>query len=165
MGLCHLKNSNLEQKFQKYKGRRRTPRWCCGGRFRLLRSFTERGSSASHMTTAKVLDVIARLLGCAGQAADAVSAYTQVKMVDAHKLLKFPNSECPDIGYVYHDTNGLNHGPVWKTQSFFLNEICMVILWQDCCGKRRLENVLLEDGWENVPNWECLFVNREKGLF
>ena len=30
-----------------------------------------------------------------------------------------------------HDTNGPNHGPVWKTQSFLLNEICTVILWQD----------------------------------
>ena len=32
----------------------------------------------------------------AGQAADAVSAYTQVKMEDAPKLLKLPTSECPD---------------------------------------------------------------------
>ena len=32
------------------------------------------------------------------------------------------------FGSVYHDTNGQNHGPVWKTQSFLLNEICMVIL-------------------------------------
>ena len=28
-------------------------------------------------------------------------------------------------------TNGLNHGPVWKTQSFLLRKICMVIFWQD----------------------------------
>ena len=37
------------------------------------------------------------LPGCAGQAADAVSAKTQVKMEDAHKLLKIPKSERPDI--------------------------------------------------------------------
>ena len=43
------------------------------------------------------MDVISRLPGCDGQAADAVSAYTQVKMEDAHKLLKIPKSECPDI--------------------------------------------------------------------
>ena len=36
------------------------------------------------------------------------------------------------------NTNGLNHGPVWKTQSFLLSEICMVILWQDCYGKGNL---------------------------
>ena len=59
--------------------------------------FTEQGSSASQMTAAKVIDIISRLPGCAGQAADAVSAYTQVKMEDAHKLLKIPKSECPDI--------------------------------------------------------------------
>ena len=50
--------------------------------------FTEQGSSASQMTAAKVMDIISRLAGCAGQAADAVSAYTQVKMEDAHKLLQ-----------------------------------------------------------------------------
>ena len=59
--------------------------------------FTEQNSSASQMTAAKVMDVIARLPRCAGQAADAVSAYTQVEMEDAPKLLKIPKSECPDI--------------------------------------------------------------------
>ena len=59
--------------------------------------FTERGSSASQMTAAKVVDVIARLPECAGQAADAVSAFTQVKMEDAPKLLEIQKSECPDI--------------------------------------------------------------------
>ena len=49
------------------------------------------------MTAAKVMDIISRLPGCDGQAADAVSAYTQVKMENAHKLLKIPKSECPDI--------------------------------------------------------------------
>ena len=49
------------------------------------------------MTAAKTMDIISRLLGCHGQAADAVSALPQVKMEDAHKLLKIPKSECPDI--------------------------------------------------------------------
>ena len=30
---------------------------------------------------------------------------------------------------------------------------------------RQVEKVPLGHGWEKVPNWECLFVNREKGLF
>ena len=51
----------------------------------------------SQMTAAKVMDIISRLSGCAGQAADAVSAYTQVKMEDAHKLFKISKTECPDI--------------------------------------------------------------------
>ena len=41
--------------------------------------------------------IISRLPGCSGQATDAVSASTQVKMEDAPKLLKIPKSECPDI--------------------------------------------------------------------
>ena len=31
--------------------------------------------------------------------------------------------------------------------------------------ERQFEKVLLQYGWEKVSNWECLFVNREKGLF
>ena len=45
------------------------------------------------MTAARIMDIISRLPGCDGQAADAVSAYTQVKIEDAHKLLKIPKSE------------------------------------------------------------------------
>ena len=52
--------------------------------------FTEQGSSTSQMTAAKIMDVIARLPDCDGQAADAVSAYTQVKMEDAPRVLKVP---------------------------------------------------------------------------
>ena len=43
------------------------------------------------------MDIISRLPGCAGQAADAVSACTQVRMEDAPSLLKIPKSECSDI--------------------------------------------------------------------
>ena len=101
--------------------------------------FTELGSSASQMTAAKVMDVIDLLPDCDGQAADAVSAYTQVKMEDAQKFSeKFQNRSVQTFGFVYHDTNGQNHGPVWKTQSFLLSGICMVILWQDYYGKGNL---------------------------
>ena len=31
--------------------------------------------------------------------------------------------------------------------------------------ERQFGKVLLKYGWEKVPNWECLFVHREKGLF
>ena len=27
------------------------------------------------------------------------------------------------------------------------------------------KKILLKHGWEKIPNWECLFVHREKGLF
>ena len=137
MDICHLKNAELEAKHQKYKGRvvlRGDIVKDFSGSYAV---FTEQGSSASQMTAAKVMDTMSRLLGCAGQAADAVSAETQVKMEDAPKLLKVPNSD-QTFGFVYHDTNGLNHGPVWKIRSFLLSEICTVILWQDYCGKGNL---------------------------
>ena len=57
--------------------------------------FTKQGSSASHMTVAEVLDVIARLPGCAGQASDTVSS--DIKMKAATTLLKLAMSECPDV--------------------------------------------------------------------
>ena len=96
MDICHLKNAQLVAKHQKYKGR-----VVLRGDFVKDDSgsyavFTEQGSSASQMTAAKIMDIISRLPGCDGQTADAVSAYTQVKMEDAPKLLKIPKSECPD---------------------------------------------------------------------
>ena len=90
MEICHLKNAELETKHQKYKGR-----IVLRGDFVKDNSgsyavFTEQGSSTSQMTAAKVMDTISRLPGCAGQAADAVSVKTQVKMEDAPKFLKIP---------------------------------------------------------------------------
>ena len=86
MDLCHLEKSELKPPFQKYKGR-------VALRGDIVKSdsgshavFTEQGSSALQMTAAKVMDVMSRPPGCAGQAADAVSAHTQVK-----------NGRCTDV--------------------------------------------------------------------
>ena len=79
MDLCHLKNSELEPQFHKYKGRVVLRGDIVKDDSGAYAVFTEQGSSASQMTAAKVMDAIARLPDCDGQAADAVSAYTQVK--------------------------------------------------------------------------------------
>ena len=97
MDMCHLKHAELEAKHQKYKGRVVLRGDIVKDDSGSYAVFTEQGSSASQMTAAKIMDIISRLPGCDGQAADAVSAYTQVKMEDAHKLLKIPKSECPNI--------------------------------------------------------------------
>ena len=86
MDICHLKNAELEAKHQKYKGRvvlRGDVVKDDSGSYAV---FTEQGSSASQMTAAKIMDIISRLPGCAGKAADAISACTQVKMEDTPKL-------------------------------------------------------------------------------
>ena len=48
------------------------------------------GASASQVTAGKVRNRISRLLGMAGEANDAASAFTQEKMKDASSLLKLP---------------------------------------------------------------------------
>ena len=74
MNLCHLKNSELELHFQKYKGRVVLRGDIVKDDSGSYAVFTEQGSSASQMTAARVMEIISRLPGCAGQAADAVSA-------------------------------------------------------------------------------------------
>ena len=58
------------------------------------------------MTAAKVMDVLARLPDCDGQAVDAVSAHTHVKLEDAPDFSKLQSRNVQTYGYVYHDTNG-----------------------------------------------------------
>ena len=79
MDICHLKNAESEPTFQKYKGRVVLRGDIAKDDSGAYAVFTGQGSSASQMTAAKVMDVIARLPDCDGQAANAVSAYTQVK--------------------------------------------------------------------------------------
>ena len=97
MDICHLKNAELEARHQKYQGRAVLRGDVVKDDSGTCAVSTEQGSSASQMTAAKVMYIISRLPGCSGQAADAVSAYTKVKMEDAPTLLKIPKSECPDI--------------------------------------------------------------------
>ena len=88
----NLKNTELEAKHQKHRGRVVLRGDIVKDNSGSYAVFTEQGSSALQMTAAKFMDIISRRPGCVRQAADAVSAYTQVKMEDAHKLLKIPKS-------------------------------------------------------------------------
>ena len=165
MDICHLKNAELEAKHRKYKGRvvlRGDVLKDDSGSYAV---FTEQGSSASQMTAAKVMDTISRLPGCAGQAADAVSAYTQVKMEDAPKLLKIPKSECPDIWirltrHKWPKSWSSVEDPVVPLERNLYGHLLAGLLW-----KRQFEKFQLKYVREKVSNWECFFVYREKGLF
>ena len=80
---------------------------------------------------------------------------------------KFPNRDVQTFGFVYHDTNGISHGPVSKTQSFLLSEICTVILflWQDCHGKGNLRKSYWSTVGRRVPiGTACSYIVK-KGLF
>ena len=100
MDICHLKNAELETRHQKYKGRVALRGDIVKDDSGSYAVFTEQGSSASQMTAAKVMDIISRLPGCAGQAADAVSAETQVKVEDVPKLLKIQYRNVQTFGFV-----------------------------------------------------------------
>ena len=117
------------------------------------------------MTAAKITDIISRLPGCAGQAADAVSAYTQVEKEDAPKLLKIPKSESPAIWirrpkHKWPKTWSSMEDTVVPLERNLYGHPLAGLLWE-----RQFEKLLLKYAWEKVPNWECLFVHREKGLF
>ena len=163
MDICHLKNAELEAKHQKYKDR-----VVLRGDFVKDDSgsyavFTEPGSSASQMTAAKVMDIISRLPRCAGQAADAISAYTQVKKEDAHKLLKIPKSKCPDIWvrlprHKWPKSWSSMEDPVVPLERYLYGHSLAGLLWE-----RQCEKILLKYGWENVSNWECYSHTVKKG--
>ena len=125
---------------------------------------TEQGSSASQTTAAEAMDVIARQPGCAGQAADAVSTYTKVRMGDPPKLLKIPKSECADIWmrlprHKWRKSKSNIEDPVVLLERHFYGHPLPRFLCE-----RQFEEVLLGLGWGKVPNWECLLVCRKQGL-
>ena len=158
MDLCHLKNSELEPQFQKDKGSAVLRGDIVKDDSGAYAVFTEQGSSASQMTAAKVMDVVARLLNCDGQAADAISAYTQVKMEDAPTSLKIQKSECPDIWirlpkHKWPQSWSSMEDPVVPLERNLYGHPLTGTFW----GKTV--------GWEKVPNWECLFVHLKQKLF
>ena len=155
MDICHLKNAELEPKFQKYKG------WFALG------GDTAKNDSGSYAVFTCIsndsrkskTDVVAR------QAGDAVSAKTRVKMKDAPKMLKIPKSERPDIWtrlprHKWPKSRSNMEDPVVPLERNLYGHPLAGLLWE-----RQFETVLLGLGWNNVPNWECLFVNRKQGLF
>ena len=113
------------------------------------------GSSASQMTAAKVKDIISRQPSCAGQAADAISAYTQVKMENAPKLLKIPKSECPDVWihlprHKWPKSWSSMEDPVVPLERNLYGHPSAGLLWE-----KPFEKILLQHGWEKVPNWNA----------
>ena len=111
-GHLSFEKSRIGDKAPKIQRSSCIPRRHCERRSGSYAVFTEQGSSTSQMTAAKVIHIISRLPGCAGQAADAVSAKTQVKTEDDPKInenSKVRMSICLDTSTTTQ--NGQNHGP------------------------------------------------------
>ena len=111
------KNAELEPKLQKYKGSVVLRVDIVKDDAGAYTVFTEQGSSASQMTAAKIMDVLARLPGCDGQAPDAVSAYTQVKIGGCFKIAQnsqFGMSRCLDTSSTTQMTEFM--GQKWRSR-------------------------------------------------
>ena len=111
------------------------------------------------------MDVIAGFAGCDGQSADAVSAYTQVKLEDAPSLWKIPKSECPDVWirlprHKWPKSWANIEDPMVLLERNLYGHPCAGLLWE-----RQFEEALLELGWEKSPNCECMFAHRKQWLF
>ena len=149
-GHMSSENAELEAKHQKYKGRDLLRGFFVKHDSGYYAVFTEQGASASQMTAAKIMDIISRLPGCNGQAADAVSAKTQVKMEDGHKLLKIPKSECPDIWirlprHKWPKSWSSLEDPVVPLERNLYGHPLAGLLWE-----RQFEKILLKHGWEKI---------------
>ena len=110
--------------------------------------FSEQGAFASYMTAAKVLDVISRFQGCAGQASDAVSAYTEVKKNERRaKVMELTKIRVPshlDASTTFPPPQIM--GRKSRPSGYHLKDICTDTHWQDCCGSENLKKVLTENG-------------------
>ena len=79
--------------------------------------------------------------------------------------MKIPKSECPDIWirppkHKWPKTWSSVEDPVVLLERNLYGHPLAGLLWE-----RPFEKILLKHGWEKIPNCECFFVHREKGLF
>ena len=163
MDLRHLKNAELEAKHQKYKGRVALR----GDIVKDDSALTQYSLNKDHQhlkwQPPRSMESSPDCLVAMDKQQTQYLLYTQVKMEDAPKLLKNPKSECPDIWFVYHNTNGLNHCPVCKTP--------VVRSWAESVRSSFCRTIVGKVSWENpIETWlernsklgMSLCVHREK---
>ena len=95
----------------------------------------------------------------------AVSAYAQVKWKIIPNYWKIPNRSVQNIWirparHKWPKSWSSIEDPVVPLERNLYGHPVAGLLWE-----RQFEKILLKHGWEKIPNWECLFVHREKGLF
>ena len=156
---------NWRQKHHKYKGRivlprRHCERWLrilCSIRWTRIISISNDGSKRSWMS-------YSRLPGCSRTSSwRSICLYPGKNGRCSTNYWKYPKSECPDIWIRLPRHKWSNHGPVWKTQSFLLNEICMIILWQDRCGQGNLRKSYWSTVWRRFPIGNAYSYTVKKG--
>ena len=130
-----------------------------------LAVFTEQGASASQMAAAKFLDTIARMPGKSGESNDAVSAYTQVFMKEAPRLLKLDETQCPRTWISLPRSRRPTEwdklvDPVIPLECNLDGHPLAGLLWE-----RKWRKSYVQQGWERVKGWECLYLHKKAKLF
>ena len=160
MDMCHLKNTELEPQFQKYKGR-----VVLRGDI-VLCSFCWAGLVC-------VTNDCLKNNGCCWKSTRLwrTSSWCSICLHSGKNwrtltdCSKFPSDNVQTYGHVFHDINGRNPRQSLKIPWYFFNKICMVVHQPDCyvMGKTILGSST--GTWmEKVPISECLFVHRKQGL-
>ena len=142
----------------------RTPRWHCKRWFRRVRSVywtriisISTDSRKSHGREIKASRMFRTSSWCN------ISLHSSRNGRCINVIQKIPKSECQEIWI---------RPPKQKCPKS-LSSMEDVVLKKNLYGhplarllwERQFEKILLKHGWEKIPNWECLFVHREKGLF
>ena len=107
-----------------------TPRWFCWRRFRVIRNIYWKRINQHHrwqLQKSWISSPDCQVAMDKQQTQYPLIPRSKWKMLPNY--WKFQNRNVETFGFVYHDINGPNHGPVWKTQSFLLKGICTVIFW------------------------------------
>ena len=164
MDLCHFSRiRSWNHNFKNYRGRDVLRGDIVKDDSGSHAAFTEQGSSASQMTAAKVMDIISRLPGCAGQAADAMSAFPGQ---NGRCTITGKKSKVRMSSYLDTSTETqmaqimVQYG---RSSRFSGNEICMVILWRDYYGKGNSRK-LKKNGWEKFQIGNAHSLTEKKAI-
>ena len=87
------------------------------------------------------------------------------KLEDAHKLLKIPKSECPDIWirlprHKWPKSWSSMEDPVVPLERNLYGHPLAVFF----NGRGNFRKSYCKYGWEKVSNWECFLAHHEQGL-
>ena len=165
MDICHLQNAELEPQFQKCKGRVVLRGDIVKDDSGSYAAFTEQGSSASQMTAAKVIAVIARLPDCDGQAADEIICLHSCKTGGCPNIAQNSKVRMSRfLGTLSTTQVAQHHGHTLKIQWFLVNDICTGTHLRYFLGKDSSRKFYWSLDGKTVPNWEFPCVYRKQGL-
>ena len=131
--------------------------------------FTEQSTSASYMAGSNLLDVVARFPECAGEDADAMSAFIQITSKEAacipgmdyvpETFISLPCSRWPD-DWKTKVESGEPVDPVCQLVTNLYGHPLAGLLWDKCSQKK-----IISCGFEKVLGWESLYVHKRLQVF